>query len=108
MKNRSSGGILLARFWGLAIIAIPPPVTAQNAQGTILGHITDPSGTAVLRAKVTIQNASTNVAQSASTNDLGDYVFVDVQPGTYEINAEAPGFRTARGQGLILEVEHTL
>ena len=90
------------------MIALPPSVTAQNAQGTILGHITDPSGIPVSGAKVTIQNASTNVTQSTSTNDLGDYVFVDVEPGTYDIRAEESGFRTARGQGLILEVEHTL
>jgi outer membrane receptor protein involved in Fe transport len=108
VKNRASCCNLLARFCCFAVIALPPSVTAQNAQGTILGHITDPSGIPVSGAKVTIQNASTNVAQSASTNDLGDYVFVNVQPGTYDIHAEAPGFRTARGEGLILEVEHTL
>jgi outer membrane receptor protein involved in Fe transport len=87
---------------------MPVPLWAQNSQGTILGHVQDSTGAAVVGAKVTATNVNTNVAQHFTTRSAGDYMFVDVIPGTYEVKVEASGFKTEISAGLILEVDQTL
>jgi hypothetical protein len=81
---------------------------AQNAQGTILGHVTDPSGAAVVGATVRITSAATAVTRTAKTSSVGDYVFVNIPPGNYDIVVEAPSFSTSQVSGARLEVEATL
>ncbi|MBV9268803.1 MAG: TonB-dependent receptor, partial [Acidobacteriaceae bacterium] len=80
----------------------------QNAQGTILGHVTDPSGAPVTAAEVALTNIDRNVSQVTHTSDVGDYVFVDVQPGNYTLKLTAAGFKTAQATGLKLGVDQTL
>ncbi len=81
---------------------------AQNSQGTILGHVQDPSGAAIAGAKVTATNVNTNVSHHFTTTGGGDYVFVDMIPGTYEVRIESTGFRSEVSTGLVLEVDQTL
>ena len=92
----------------LVAFVISLPLNAQNSRGTILGHITDPSGAAMRGVKVTARNVNTGVSNVFTTTAAGDFVFVDLIPGTYELTTEAPGFRTAHTSGLILEVDQTL
>lgn len=108
MKSPTGFFGVLAQMLCLAIVVEPMPIRAQNTQGSILGHITDPSGAPVPRASVAIRNVNTNVSATAFTSDLGDYVFVNVQPGTYELDAGALGFKTVHVEGLVLEVGQTL
>lgn len=84
------------------------PLHAQNAQGTVLGHITDPSGSAVPGVKLTLQNKGTSIKQQTTTTGSGDYVFVNVIPGTYQLTAEASGFKSQQADNLHLNVDQTL
>ena len=84
------------------------PLSAQNSQGTILGHVTDPSGGALAGASVIITNPATSVTSSAKTSSIGDYVFVNVIPGNYNIAVEAQGFKKAQAVGVRLDVDATL
>ncbi|HEY6337237.1 MAG TPA: TonB-dependent receptor [Candidatus Sulfotelmatobacter sp.] len=87
---------------------LPPVLQAQNAQGTILGHVQDPSGAALTGAEVTVTDVNTNISHHFTTTAVGDYVFVDIFPGTYRVKVEAKGFKTAISGGLVLEVDQTL
>ena len=80
----------------------------QNAQGSIVGHVTDSTGAILPGAKVTAKNLTTNVARSYTTNATGDYVFVNMNPGTYQIAVGAAGFQSASSSNLVLEVDQTL
>src|SRR5437867_3156279 len=84
------------------------PVNAQNSQGTILGHVTDPSNAVVAGATVRITNVATAVVRTAKTSSVGDYVFVNVPPGNYDIVVEAPAFSSSKISGARLSVEATL
>jgi Carboxypeptidase regulatory-like domain len=84
------------------------PARGQNSQGTILGHVQDSSGAAVSGAKVTARNVNTGVTTEFTTNNVGDYVLVDMIPGSYEIKVEGKGFKSAVSGNLILEVDQTL
>jgi hypothetical protein len=96
-------------FLILALLpALPVRLHAQNSQGTILGHVKDPSGAAIAGAKVTATNINTNVAHHFTTTSVGDYVFVDMIPGTYRVKVESAGFKSETSTGLVLEVDQTL
>ncbi len=94
----------------LAILLLLPAayLWGQNAQGTIVGHVTDPSGAVVPNAKITVTDTSTNIAHHLTTNASGDYTLPDLNPGTYTVTAEAAGFSQAVASNLILEVQQTL
>jgi hypothetical protein len=52
---------------------------------TLLGTVTDPSGSVVPNVTVTITNHATGLAKTSSTNDVGQYVFPGVQIGNYDL-----------------------
>jgi len=69
---------------------------------TLLGTVTDPSGSVVPNATVTITNPATGVTRTSATNDVGQYVFPSVQIGTYELKATAQGFKAHEAKGVVL------
>jgi carboxypeptidase family protein len=74
----------------------------QNA--TIVGTVTDPSGSVIANVKITVTQAETNLFHTFATNEAGQYVAVDLPVGHYNIKAEATGFKVAEQKGLVLQV----
>src|SRR5215468_8949961 len=97
-----------AVFWTLILLISAAPLFAQNSLGTIVGHVTDPSGATVAGASVTITNLATAVSSSAKTSSVGDYVFVNVKPGNYNVTIKVTGFKNAAAENLRLNIEATL
>ena len=81
---------------------------AQSTGGRILGRISDPSGAVLAGVKVTLINEATGVGRDVQTNDSGDYVFVEVQPGNYRVETEHAGFKKAIRKGITVEVNQVL
>jgi hypothetical protein len=81
--------------------------TAAWGQATtsLRGTVTDPSGSAITRAEVTIVNPSTSFTRQTQTGADGTYVFVELLPATYNLTVEAKGFKKYVETGLILRVE---
>jgi hypothetical protein len=77
---------------------------AQQGRGVILGDVTDPSGAAVVGAKVGILNVATNAALDLVSNSEGRYTSPPLIPGDYRVTAEATGFRKEVRSGLSLQV----
>src|SRR5882724_2519444 len=86
----------------LLLAGLPFRASAQNA--TIVGTVTDPSGSVVANVKVTIRQLETNLANTFTTNDSGQYVAVDLPVGHYNLKAEASGFKVAEQKNLVLQV----
>jgi len=80
-------------------------VLAQGLFGTISGVITDSSGGVVPGVTVKVTNVNTNVVVTLTTNSAGVYVATSLNPGVYDVEAEAKGFKTAIVKGLTLEVD---
>src|SRR6185437_6672302 len=80
----------------------------STATGTVIGTVTDPQGAVVPDASVSITDKSTNSATKTSTNSAGHYVFVNVNPGTYDIKISKQGFQTALVQGQVVQVGKSL
>src|SRR3954469_14843268 len=73
---------------------------ATNA-GTLAGIVTDQSGAVVNGANVTLTDTSTKTSRSATTNEAGRYVFVNVNPGNYDLSATKQGFSTTKTQAQV-------
>jgi Carboxypeptidase regulatory-like domain/TonB dependent receptor/TonB-dependent Receptor Plug Domain len=96
--------VALLSFLSLSAV----PAKAQNSRGTILGHVQDASGAPVAGAKATVRNVDTGVLNKFTTAAAGDYVFVNLVPGSYSVTIEKDGFKSATSSGLVLEVDQTL
>ncbi len=68
--------------------------SAQETRASVAGTVTDPSGSVVVAAKLSLANVETGVAFEATTNQVGQYRFLFVDPGKYKLTAEMAGFRT--------------
>ena len=54
---------------------------AQSAQGTIVGHVVDPTGAVIPGATIEVKNINTGVVNTVRTNSDGDYVVPYLNPG---------------------------
>lgn len=64
--------------------------------GTVVGTITDPSGAAVPGVTITLTDAATSAIRTTVTGASGQYVLVNIPPGTYSITASKTGFSTSK------------
>jgi hypothetical protein len=77
---------------------------AQVSGATLFGTVTDPSGSAVPKAQITITDVATGVARLLVSDSAGYYSAPNLLPGNYEVTATAAGFSTLRRTGITLTV----
>lgn len=92
----------------IATFATAPLHAQVNATGTISGHVTDPTGSAVVKAKVVVANLETGISATKRTANDGYYTFPLLKPGAYSIQVSAPGFTTESRNGLVLEIQQVM
>jgi hypothetical protein len=71
------------------------PVYGQVLYGSLIGTITDPSGSVVPNASITLTAKDTGVTRDATSDDGGRYSFVNVLPGKYDVKVTSTGFKTS-------------
>jgi hypothetical protein len=76
-----------------------------QATGSISGTVTDPTGSAVPGAKVTVTAPATGLTRSSTTNDSGHYIIPLLGVATYNVKVEQPGFQEATAQDIRLQVD---
>ncbi len=86
----------------MSLLALSLSAFAQIQNGQFTGTVTDPSGAAIANAKVTVTNVGTNFSVTTTTGPTGLYKFNELPVGTYQITAEAQGFKTITNKGLVL------
>jgi hypothetical protein len=91
-------------FAALMLFIAVTSAGAQTVGATMTGRVTDPSGAVIPGATVTITNTGTAAARSVLTGENGLYRSVNLQPGTYDIAVDLPGFSTASRKGVTLNV----
>src|SRR5690242_12663532 len=96
--------LLLALF-----LLSPATLFSQVADNTsLVGTVTDPSGSVLSGAKVVGTNVNTKVTYSGTTNAQGYYSIPFVAPGTYNVSVEAPGFQRSVTNGVIVTINQAV
>ena len=93
------------RLWLVLALAssVGATVLAQNT-GVIEGIIADASGGVLPGVTVTLKNTDTGIERNATTDEDGRYRFPALQPGTYSVRADLPGFASEERRGVALTI----
>jgi hypothetical protein len=84
------------------------PAFGQSTGGRVIGRVTDPTGAVVSGVKVTLVNEATGVSRDATTNESGDYTFIEVVPGNYRAEYSLQGFKKFVTKNVTLDVNQVL
>jgi hypothetical protein len=96
------------KFLWAMLLAMAPALVAQSAgTGALTGTVTDPTGSVVPGASVTLVSTETNQTRTTTTGTDGSYRFSLLPPGTYRVRFSATGFRTADVPSVTVSVTET-
>lgn len=100
-RSRSRTPVLRAE---IVFILLVPSLFAQVSTTSLRGIVTDPAGAVIRGVQMTLVNPDMGVTRNVTTNDHGEYQFLEVPPGTYTLSASAAGFATKRKESFVLLV----
>jgi len=86
-------------------VLVCAPAFGQRVLGEFAGTITDASQAAVPGARVTATDTATGRSWNATANETGTYRVTNLPTGVqYDVSVEQSGFKSAKAQGLSLDV----
>src|SRR5262245_62014006 len=94
----SKSGVLLLL---LMVVAIG---YGQTTTATLSGVVSTVQREVVKKATVTVKNNATGKTRQATTHENGRYTFTLLEPGSYELQVQADGFKALIQKNLILNV----
>ncbi|MFN0100825.1 MAG: carboxypeptidase regulatory-like domain-containing protein [Bryobacteraceae bacterium] len=92
---------LVLATMGLALLG-------QDYRAKIRGVVTDSSDASVAGAKVTVRNINTGITASKDTGANGAYIFDNVEPRNYMVEAEMQGFSRQQQEGILVQTRADL
>src|SRR6267143_1542927 len=87
-----SPGLVLILALILMLSSTAVHAQSASATGRLEGTVTDSSGAAVPAAGVTVRNQNTGISATLQSGTEGDFTFLYLDPGTYEISIQKAGF----------------
>lgn len=81
---------------------------ASSASGSIVGTVTDQTAAVIAGAAVEIRNQSTGMVRSGATDQSGEYDFVLLSPGVYDLTVRVQGFRDGVYRGIKVDVDQVV
>ncbi len=88
-RRRCLCGVLVVCVASLLAVS----ARAQVLYGSLVGNVTDQTGSAAPGATVTVLNASTNFSRSTTTDEAGAYSISALPPGVYKVRISLAGFQ---------------
>jgi hypothetical protein len=79
---------------------------AQETTGGLQGTVKDATGAVISNAHVEVKGTTLVGSKSLNTDPSGYYRFANLPPGNYVMTVSAKGFKTAKREGVTLEVGH--
>src|SRR5947209_9073996 len=98
----------MAMFFSLVLFLFADGTRAQTAVGEVNGTIEDKSGGILAGVTVKLTNQATRIVDQAATNSDGHFVFINVKPGQYVLEAESSGFKSTRVSPFTVGVNQTI
>jgi Carboxypeptidase regulatory-like domain len=102
--SRPTLGNRICRVLMLAFFTAGMGVPFSEAQASLSGAITDPSGATVSSASVTTKNTDTGLSRTVSSDQSGRYRFFALPVGPYEVRVTKDGFAEGIRAGIRLVV----
>ncbi|HEU0120306.1 MAG TPA: carboxypeptidase regulatory-like domain-containing protein, partial [Bryobacteraceae bacterium] len=93
----------MSRSIVLLVMLSPILVQAQTSRATLSGTISDPAGAVVPAAAVELRSREMGVVRTTLSNEAGLYRFDAVDPGRYDLQVKADGFRSFVSKELLLQ-----
>jgi hypothetical protein len=88
------------------IAAFGSRLDAQSLYGTIAGNVIDSTNASIPAARVSIRSKDTGQFRETVTGETGQYNFVDVPTGTYDITVQKPGFTVLARTGVPVTINN--
>ncbi|MEO8737104.1 MAG: carboxypeptidase-like regulatory domain-containing protein [Edaphobacter sp.] len=79
-------------------------IFAQETRATLSGTVTDKSQSVLSNVRLQLMNVDTATIFKATSNSVGQYRFLFLNPGNYKLTAEIQGFRNFSRTGIVLDV----
>src|SRR5882762_2708561 len=108
LRSMCCRSILSATILAVAFCFAAPLAGAQSTGGRIRGTVMDTSGGAVPGAKVTLINEATHATREVQSGANGEYIFLEVPVGTYQIDATSQGFKKYTLKGIVLNLNEVV
>ena len=89
-----------ARLWAslvgalLLSLCLAPAARAQQTLGSVSVIVVDPQGGTLPGASLTLTDIATNDTRTATTQDAGNYIFVNLNFGQHKLTVSLDGFVT--------------
>src|SRR2546428_4472247 len=91
----------------LIVVAGAASAGAQQFTGGVRGLVRDANGV-IPGVTVTLVNEATNISREVTTNDVGQYSFPAVPPGTYTLKTQLTGYKTYESKGLAVNSQQVV
>ena len=88
-------------FCAVLLVVSAAIAGAQSFTGGVRGEVRDANGV-IPGVTVSLVNEATNISREVVTNDVGQYNFPAVAPGTYTLKTQLTGYKTYESKGLIV------
>jgi hypothetical protein len=92
----------------LLLLSAATPTSAQDFRGRINGTVTDNTGAVLPGVTVTASSPALIQQQVQVTGAEGDYRFIALPPGVYDVTFELSGFQTIKREGVRVIINQTL
>src|SRR5271165_5567842 len=89
---------------GMAFTGSETRLSAQSFRGGIRGEVTDAHGLHVAGAKVVARNLGTSETREVTADGEGEYRFLELSAGEYEVSAMATGLQEVHVPRVRVEV----
>ncbi len=96
LKKITSSAVLL-----LVLVLLASSCFGQQLTGTLSATVADSAGAVVPNAKITMRNSASGDVRTTVSNGSGYFSITAIQPGTYSVTIEAPGFKTWDQTGIV-------
>jgi Carboxypeptidase regulatory-like domain len=93
--------VLIFGLWGISVTQGQENTQATSKTGTIVGTVNDSSGGAIPGATVTVTDQK-GVAQTAGTDEKGEFQVDGLTAGIYEVSISAQGFKRFEVASVVL------
>ena len=110
MKRHANNPNAYLKMTGLLalMILLTPGARAQlRIVGAVSGTVSDPNGSVVANAKVTLKDSQTGVMKEAVSTHGGTFLFPDLAVGSYVVTVSAGGFKTAALNNVLVSTNQT-